>query len=252
MQKNIIYEDDHIIAAYKPAGIATQTARLGQQDMVSELKNYLAQKPENKGKGEPYLGLIHRLDQPVAGILVFAKNKKAAAELSRQVTNGKMQKYYYAVVLGSPREKEGRLENYLYKDGKTNRSLIVKEDFPGARKAVLEYHVLTTLAVFEENGVEKKRSVYTGSGEVSLIEIRLITGRHHQIRAQFSYAGYPLLGDGKYGNEKSKLLSQQAGCKNTALCAYKLAFIHPLSQKKMVFERQPEDKIFLPFFTRQI
>ncbi|MDO4303947.1 MAG: RluA family pseudouridine synthase [Bacillota bacterium] len=252
MQKNIIYEDDHIIVVYKPAGIATQTARLGQRDMVSELKNYLAKKPEYKGKGEPYLGLVHRLDQPVSGILVFAKNKNAAAELSRQVTNGQMQKHYYAVVLGVPEEKEGKLENYLYKDGKTNQSLVVREGFPGAKKAVLKYRVVTTLAVLEENGVHKKSAVYASSKEVSLVEIQLITGRHHQIRAQFSYAGYPLLGDGKYGNEKSKLLSRQAGCKNTALCAYKLAFIHPISQKEMVFERQPENEIFLPFFTRGI
>jgi len=252
MQKNIIYEDDDIIAAYKPAGIATQTKRLGQQDMVSELKNYLAKKPEYKGKGEPYLGLIHRLDQPVSGILVFAKNKNAAAKLSRQVTDGVMKKYYYAVILGSPTEKEGRLENYLYKDGKTNQSLIVKEGFPEAKKAVLTYRILTTLAVLEENGALRKQLMSAGSREVSLAEIQLITGRHHQIRAQFSYAGYPLLGDGKYGSEQSKLLSRQAGCRNTALCAYKLVVIHPVSQKEMIFERQPEDEIFLPFFTKGI
>ncbi len=252
MQKNIIYEDDDIITVYKTAGIATQTKRLGQQDMVSELKNYLAKKPEYKGKGEPYLGLIHRLDQPVSGILVFAKNKNAAAKLSRQVTDGVMKKYYYAVILGSPTEKEGRLENYLYKDGKTNQSLIVKEGFPEAKKAVLTYRILKTLAVLEENGALRKQLMNAGSREVSLAEIQLITGRHHQIRVQFSYAGYPLLGDGKYGSEQSKLLSRQAGCRNTALCAYKLSLIHPVSQKEMIFERQPEDEIFLPFFTKGI
>ncbi len=251
MQKNILYEDDHIIVVYKPAGIATQTARLGQRDMVSELKNYLSGKPEYKGKGEPYLGLVHRLDQPVSGILILAKNKNAAAKLSRQVTDGQMQKYYYAVILGAPKEKEGKLENYLYKDGKTNQSLVVKEGFPDAKKAVLEYRVVTTLAVLEENGTYKRGSVDV-SREVSLVEIHLITGRHHQIRAQLSYAGYPLLGDSKYGNEQSKHLSQQAGCKNTALCAYKLSFIHPISLKEMAFERQPENEIFLPFFTRRI
>ena len=94
MDLNIVFEDEHIIVAYKPAGIATQTARLGQQDMVSELKNYLARKPENKGKGAPYLGLVHRLDQPVAGILVFAKTKQAAASLSKQITDGTFHKYY--------------------------------------------------------------------------------------------------------------------------------------------------------------
>ena len=118
--KNILYEDDDILVAYKPAGIATQTSRIGQQDMVSELKNYLvkAQKEEMAGKNgkdavkkqtfqEPYLGLVHRLDQPVSGVLVFAKNKKTAADLSNQVTNGTMKKFYYALIYGTPiRERD--------------------------------------------------------------------------------------------------------------------------------------------------
>ena len=137
MQKNIVFEDEHIIVAYKPAGIATQTARLGQQDMVSELKNYLARKPENKGKGEPYLGLVHRLDQPVCGILVFARTPKAAAALGRQIADKSMQKYYYAVIFGRPKQNAGSLEDYLYKDGKTNLSLIVRESFPEAKRAQL-------------------------------------------------------------------------------------------------------------------
>ena len=109
MQKNIIFEDEHLIVAYKPAGIATQTARIGQQDMVSELKNYLSRKPENKGKGEPYLGLVHRLDQPVSGILVFGKTKQAAASISRQITEGTFHKYYYAVIYGKPVKENDRL-----------------------------------------------------------------------------------------------------------------------------------------------
>ena len=104
MKKYIVYEDRDILVAYKPAGIATQTARLGQQDMVSELKNYLSGQPQYRGKGEPYLGLVHRLDQPVAGILVFGKTKEAAASLSRQIAEGKLHKYYYAVIYGRKRE----------------------------------------------------------------------------------------------------------------------------------------------------
>ena len=107
--KNILYEDNDILVAYKPAGIATQTARVGQQDMVSELKNYLAVKE----KKEPYLGLVHRLDQPVSGVLVFAKNKKAAASLTAQITNGTMKKYYYALIYGVPNKKREQLVNYL-------------------------------------------------------------------------------------------------------------------------------------------
>ena len=103
--KNILYEDDQLLVVYTPAGIATQTGRVGQQDMVSELKNYLHRQAKEKGKanGEPYLGLVHRLDQPVCGLLVFAKTKSSAASLSHQLETGELQKYYYAIVLGSPK-----------------------------------------------------------------------------------------------------------------------------------------------------
>lgn len=235
MQKNIVFEDDHIIVAYKPAGIATQTARLGQQDMVSELKNYLAHKTENKGKGVPYLGLIHRLDQPVAGILVFAKTKQAAASLSKQITDGTFHKYYDAIVYGRPEKEEATLENYLYKDSKTNMSLVVKEDFQEAKKATLHYQWKETLMVLEEQQ------------EASLMEIELFTGRHHQIRVQMAYAGLPLLGDSKYGSEASRQFSKNIGCRNVALCACRLQFRHPKTGKKVEFMRKPEDEIFLPF-----
>lgn len=240
LQKNIIYEDEHMIVVYKPAGIATQTARVGQQDMVSELKNYLFQKPEHRGKGEPYLGAVHRLDQPVSGILVFAKNQKAAAGLSAQISGKRIKKYYYAVVYGVPDKDEGRLENYLYKDGGRNRSLVVKEDFPQAKKAVLIYKKVRTMMILEKEQ------------EVSLLEIQLLTGRHHQIRVQLSHRGMPLLGDSKYGSEKSKLLSREIGCRDVALCAYKLILQHPVTKEEMIFKRQPEENIFLPFFTRGI
>lgn len=250
--KNIIFEDEHILVVFKPAGIATQTARIGQQDMVSELKNYLAKKPEYKGKGEPYLGIVHRLDQPVSGILVFAKTKQAAAELSGQITSGQMQKHYYAIIYGIPTAEQGRLEDYLYKDPKTNQSLIVKEDFPDAKKAVLDFKLIKTLMVLDENAKYKDYKASASSRKISLVEIKLITGRHHQIRAQMSHADMPLLGDNKYGNQKSKDLSQEAGCRSVALCAYKLEFHHPVSKKKITFEKQPEGEIFLPFFTRGI
>lgn len=243
--KNIIYEDKDIIVAYKPAGIATQTARACQRDMVSELKNYLAFSVQ--GKGEPYLGLVHRLDQPVSGVLVFAKNRQAAAELGRQAAEGRMGKYYYAVVCGRTEQEHGRLEDYLYKDGKTNQSLVVQAGAPGAKKAVLEYKAVKTLIVLEEGMDQAEYREHPKEREVSLVEIRLMTGRHHQIRAQMSHGGMPLLGDSKYGSPKSKELSRKIGCRNVALCAYKLVFSHPVSGKEVAFERQPEGEIFLPF-----
>lgn len=234
--KNIIYEDDHIIVAYKPAGIATQTSRVGQQDMVSELKNYIHK--DNKKSGinkEPYLGLIHRLDQPVCGLLVFAKTKTAAASLSHQLENGEIEKYYYAIVLGKPQKSKDILIDYLYKDGRTNMSYIVKEDFPEAKKAALEYRTVKTLVALEENI------------EATMLEIKLITGRHHQIRVQLSSRDIPILGDGKYGSMKSKDFSKDSACKNLALCAHKLRFKHPMSGEEMTFERDPEDEIFEAF-----
>ncbi len=240
MQKNIVYEDGSMIVVYKPAGIATQTARIGQGDMVSELKNYLSGKPEGRGKGEPYLGVVHRLDQPVSGILVFAKTKEAAAKLSAQVSSGRMCKYYYAVVLGNPPMDEERLETYLYKDGRTNRSLVAGENDPGAKKAALNYKKIRTMLILEKGQ------------EVTLVEVQLFTGRHHQIRAQLAHNRMPILGDSKYGSESSKLLSREIGCKDVALCAYKLILFHPVKKKEMVFEIQPQEEIFLPFFSKGI
>lgn len=255
MQKNIVFEDKQVIVVYKPAGIATQTARVGQQDMVSELKNYLAGKPEHKGKGEPYLGVVHRLDQPVSGLLVFAKTRRAAAELGRQITNGQIRKVYYAVILGSPEEEQGRLEDYLYKEAKTNQTLVVKEGFPGAKKAVLNYRLIKKLMMLGED---------MEGEEVSLLEIELITGRHHQIRAQMAHAGMPILGDSRYGSEKSRDLSRQAGLRSVALSACRLTFLHPETGESLTFERipgrgpegtpkgTPDGEIFLPFFTSGI
>lgn len=240
MQKNIVFEDSHIIVVYKPAGIATQTARLGQQDMVSELKNYLAGKSQKGAKGVPYLGIIHRLDQPVSGILVFAKTKQAASCLGRQISDGSFRKYYYAVVHGKPERKQGRLEDYLYKDGRTNLSRIVDQNFPEAKRAVLDYSLVETLMVLEP------------WQEASLVNISLLTGRHHQIRLQMAHAGMPLLGDHKYGSEQDRQLSREIGLKNVALCAYRLQFRHPATDREVCFEKTPAEEIFQPFFSREI
>lgn len=231
--KNILYEDEHILVVFKPSGIATQTSRVGQQDMVSELKNYLARK--NGDNKEPYLGLVHRLDQPVSGILVFAKTKTAAAMLSHELESGDFSKYYYAIVMGSPNKEKDILIDYIYKDGHNNQSYVVGDDFPEAKKAVLEYRKLKTLVALEENE------------EATLMEIKLLTGRHHQIRVQLSNAKLPILGDTKYGTMKSKDFSNTSACRNLALCAHKLRFRHPMTGEEMTFEKDPEDEIFEAF-----
>lgn len=218
----VVFEDKHLILCHKEAGIATQTARLGQKDMVSEVKNYLAKKGE-KGAGEPYVGVIHRLDQPVEGLLLFAKTKVAAKELSSQIEKHIVKKYYLATVCGKLEKKEGVLVDYMIKDGKTNTSYLAKKENKLAKRAELSYRV-----------VEEKE-------DCTLVEIMLLTGRHHQIRLQFSNLGYPLLGDRKYGNEESLAISNEKQIKSVSLCAYKLAFKHPITKKEMNFQILPNN-----------
>lgn len=243
-KEQILYEDKDIIVCHKPAGIATQTARIGQRDMVSEVSNYL---------GAP-VKLVHRLDQPVEGILVFAKNQKAAGELSRQITADQMEKYYYAVAAVNQEadtctSDEITLINYLYKDSKSNTSAVVTKDKTGAKRAELRYTILNRLPVGEfckSENLPKSLTDYKNI-DIALIRIKLLTGRHHQIRVQISHAGMSLLGDYKYADEKTRELSDLLGQKNVALCAYELIFAHPTTGKRMTFHKDPTGQIFQNF-----
>lgn len=232
-KSRILYEDNDIIVCHKPAGIATQTARVGQADMVSEITNYLAM----TAKGSPYVGVVHRLDQPVEGVLVFAKNRHAAAQLSRQIQENRMEKYYYAVVCGRDFKSCGELTDYLLKDGKANTSRIVPPEVKDAKKAVLGYRVL------EEQTCEEAADTAL---RIALVEIRLHTGRHHQIRVQMSHAGMGLLGDYKYADAETVKISERMRMKEIALCAYRLSFAHPKTDRKLEFKIKPEGRIFQP------
>lgn len=224
--ERILYEDNDVIVCHKPAGIATQTARVGQADMVSEIANYLKNlHPEQKIP--PYVGVVHRLDQPVEGILVFAKSKPAAADLSRQAAGGGMRKEYLAVVCGEYFSRTGVLKDYLIKDGKTNTSRVVPAEVKGAKEARLSYEVLSE-----------------GVSGTALVRVQLDTGRHHQIRVQMANAGMPLLGDHKYGGEEALKISAGLGVREIALCAYRLTFTHPKTGKRMTFEIRPEGAAF--------
>lgn len=218
---SILYEDNDILVCKKPAGLPTQTAKIAAPDLVSELKNYLAEKKES------YLAVVHRLDQPVEGLLVFAKNKTAAGKLSEQFRQNEFNKVYYAVAFNQPQVQEGMLEDYMIKDG--SRAKIVTADTPGAKKAVLHYKLIA---------IEKGRVLY---------EVRLETGRFHQIRAQMAHAGMPLLGDKKYADAAIQIYSEMHGIKNVALCAYKLKLIHPESGEEMLFVSKPSGEVFREF-----
>lgn len=211
----ILLEDKDLIAVYKRAGEPTQTKRLGEQDIVSLVKNHIKEKEK---KDNPYVAVINRLDQPVEGIVLLAKNKDAAAKLSAGLQNGDIKKYYYATVYGQMKEDKGTLTHFLKKDGKTNLSSVVSENDPEAKKAILHYEVVRDHA------------------HSQLVRIELVTGRHHQIRVQFSTEGNPLLGDKKYGTAESIKLGKQEGFMNPALCAYQLMFTHPKSKKECVVE----------------
>ena len=224
MQTKIIYEDAHILVVHKPAGLATQSAKVGQKDMVSELKTYLS-KQERKASGAPYLGVVHRLDQPVEGLLVFAKTKEAAGKLTAQLAGGTLNKQYYAIVCGKPGEESGELVDYLRKDGNLAKISTVQDK--EARKAVLQYKVLSGTQVEGEEGI-------------SLLDIHIDTGRFHQIRVQLANVGWPILGDGKYGSEQSMDVSKKIKIRNVALYAYRLELKHPTTGKKLEFSIEPK------------
>lgn len=225
MNLSIIHEDEHIIVCYKPAGIPTQTSKLGEQDMVSLLKNYLYKKQTEKK--EPYVAVIHRLDQPVEGILVFAKTPFAAKELNRGLQGAGFGKYYKAVLWGVPGKINDTLEDYLVKDGRTNTSRIGNQNEKDAKKAVLSYEVLAT-------GTDDGK-------DISLVKVKLDTGRHHQIRVQMANMGCPIWGDAKYNTAAV----QDRRFRQIALCAYKLEFVHPKTRKKMEFEIEPQGEGFI-------
>ena len=230
---NILYEDKDIIVVEKPAGVPVQTKSITERDLVNGLKGYLN---KEKGINDPYIGTIHRLDRPVHGILVFALNKKAAAELSRQLVCGGFNKKYHALVEGTVDTKgeERLLENYLIKN-RDNTAQLSDRNEKKARAARLKYRSIRTDA---ENNV-------------TLLDIELITGRFHQIRVQMAGTGHPVAGDVKYGASRidtdlyaryfntSGAVSDKgysiSGNASICLSAYSLGFMHPSDGKRMEF-----------------
>lgn len=199
---NVLYEDNHIIVVMKPANVPVCEDSSGDLDLLSMVKHYLEEK---YNKNNAFVGLVHRLDRPVGGVMVFAKTSKAASRLSDQIRKGEMKKKYYAVVMGKTLER-GIFVDKLEKDSKKNISFVSDN----GKESILEYERIKT------------------NGEMSLVSIDLKTGRSHQIRVQFSHHGFPLYGDQKY-NKKAKMHTQ------IALFAYSLSFLHPTLKKGLVF-----------------
>lgn len=230
----IIHEDNNLIVCYKPAGVATQTKRLGQQDMESLLKNYVAVELRKENKNvPPYIGVVHRLDQPVEGVMVYAKNPKAAAALSKQVQERSIGKNYYALVQlpegktfaqATGLASEGTREDFMMFDRRTNISRIVPKGTKDAKKAVLDYKVIA-----EEQGR-------------ALLDITLHTGRHHQIRLQMADMGTPIVGDQKYGSKEDGQLG---------LCSYRVAFVSPTDGKEKEYKIIPENAGILTLLNKE-
>ena len=210
----VIYEDNHIIVVIKEPNIPSQSDKTGDIDMLTLVKNYVKEK-YNK-PGEAYIGLVHRLDRPVGGIMVFARTSKAASRLSEQIRNKTFKKKYLAVVDGKFGNKNGTLTDYLYKDERNNISKVVLETKKNSKRAELDYEVLN----------------YDDKRNLSLVKINLHTGRHHQIRVQMAHAGHSLFGDQKYGTRGKG--------KQIRLWAYEVEFEHPTTKEALKFTDYPD------------
>ena len=211
---NVIYEDNHIIVVEKPVNVPSQQDKTEDVDMLTLIKEYIKEK-YNK-PGNVYLGLVHRLDRPVGGIMVFAKTSKAAARLSESIRNKEFNKYYLVIADGKFDIQKGVLEDYLLKNERTNTSKVVKEGTKNAKYAKLEYEVLK----------------YNEEINLSVLRIKLDTGRHHQIRLQLASRNHSICGDQKYGT--------RGRGKQISLWAYKLEFPHPITKQMMSFELEPK------------
>ena len=205
---NILYEDNHIIVVEKMPNILSQSDITKDIDLLTMVKSYIKEK-YNK-PGNVYLGLVHRLDRPVGGLMVFAKTSKAAKRLSEQIKNKEFSKYYLAITNNIIKEDNGVFKDKLLK--LDNGNTVVSDD---GKESILEYNVL-----------DRKDNE-------TLVKINLLTGRHHQIRVQFSSRGYPLVGDQRYGKQDKKQI---------CLYAYKICFNHPTTKKRLEFSKLPDNK----------
>ncbi len=214
---NVLYEDNHLIVVVKPFNVLSQGDSTGDRSIMDDIKLYIKEKYHKPGN--VYLGLVHRLDRPVGGIMVFARSSKAASRLCKCFNEHQIEKKYLAIVHGKMEQDKGELVDYIEK-GKDGNSIISAN----GKKAVLEYEVLQ----------------YNAENDCSLLSIELKTGRHHQIRVQFASRGHYLLGDQRYGVLDNHQIS---------LFSYSLSFPHPISHEMLNFQCFPEKKDYWTLFT---
>lgn len=221
----VLYEDNHLIAVHKPAGMLVQGDETGDRCLMDEIKDYLKEKYQKPGN--VFLGMLHRLDRPVSGVILFAKTSKGAARLSEQFRDHETQKIYHALVVNPPERKRGILINYLKKDGNKNKVTVYDEPAKGADYAELAYE---TVSGHKSQKQEENHHAY------ALLKITLKTGRSHQIRSQLAHIGCPIVGDLKYG------AIHPLSDKSIALCATSLSFKLPTQEKMMTVTTEiPEE-----------
>ena len=222
----VLYEDNHLLVVLKPQNVPTQGDSTGDRDLLTMVKDYI--KRTHDKPGEAFAGLVHRLDRPTGGVMVFAKTSKAAARLSEQMKTGDFEKKYSAVLVGSPKEKRATLTDYLKKNPVNNMVYVCGQSVDGAKFAELEYEVKE-----EKNGL-------------AFALVTLHTGRSHQIRVQMSHMGTPVYGDMRYGGDKAKK-------GRLALWATTLAFTHPVSKQRLCFKVEPpKDELPWKYFDTSV
>lgn len=221
MKINILFQDSSIVVVEKPPKLPCQSDKTQDDDLISLLSEQLSL----DGTEKPYLGLVHRLDRPVGGVLVLAKTKEANRSLSKQISEHSFTKEYLALVCGTPAHPSGQLRDYLKKLVTINMSKVVPEGTKNAKEAILDYRLIAT----------RKTDEY---GDISLLRVNLRTGRHHQIRVQLSNAGFPIWGDNKY----NKIFVKKKDWTQISLWAHRLNFIHPVTNRSVTFTSFPYDE----------
>ena len=215
----VVYEDNHIIIVNKRSGEIVQGDKTGDRPLSDIVKDYIKEKYAKPGA--VFLGVVHRLDRPVSGLVVFARTSKALSRLNKMFAEGKVHKTYWAITKNAPRDNEGTLTHWLVRNEKQNKSYAYDQEKPNAKKAILKYRVLSH------------------SDNYSLIEVNLMTGRHHQIRCQLAAMGCPIKGDLKYGAPRSNPDG------SISLLSRRVEFVHPVSKETIIAEAPlPDDKLW--------
>jgi 23S rRNA pseudouridine1911/1915/1917 synthase len=215
----VVYEDNHIIIVYKESGEIVQGDKTGDTPLSDIVKDYIKEKYQKPGS--VFLGVVHRLDRPVSGLVVFARTSKALSRLNEMFRTGEVHKTYWAITKNMPAIEEGRLEHWLVRNEKQNKSYAYTKEKPGAKKAVLEYKMIGR------------------TDNYSLLEVRLLTGRHHQIRCQLAAMGCPIKGDLKYGAQRSNPDG------SISLLSHRVEFVHPVSKERIdVTSPVPADNLW--------